>query len=82
MPLRRYPEVRLIDSRAGDWSEGSGSRVMTEMLNSGDRVDCVFGQNDRMALGARKVLMDRQPDSKAFRGHRRPCHARRWHPRG
>lgn len=63
--LRRYPEVRLIDSRAGDWSEGSGSRVMTEMLNSGDRVDCVFGQNDRMALGARKVLMDRQPDSKA-----------------
>lgn len=62
--LRGHPGVRLIDSRAGDWSEESGERVMERMLNEVGQIDCVFGQNDRMALGARKALERRRPGSK------------------
>lgn len=59
--LRRHPGVRLVASRPGDWSEESGKRVMERMLNEVGQIDCVFGQNDRMALGARKVLESRRP---------------------
>lgn len=62
--LRRHPGVRLVDSQAGDWSEQSGERAMERILSRNGEIDCVFGQNDRMALGARKVLMSRLPGSK------------------
>ena len=62
--LRRHPGVRLVDSQAGDWSEQSGVRAMERILSRNGEIDCVFGQNDRMALGARKVLMSRLPGSK------------------
>ena len=63
--LRQHPDVRLVDSRAGDWSQKSGEQVMAQMLKGGEQIDCVFGQNDRMALGARKVLEQQRPGNKA-----------------
>ena len=62
--LRHHPGVRLVDSQAGDWSEQSGVRAMERILSRNSEIDCVFGQNDRMALGARKVLMSRLPGCK------------------
>lgn len=55
--LSKYPGIRLTASESGDWTEQSGQRAMESILrkNPGP-IDCVFGQNDRMAIGARKVM--------------------------
>ncbi|MGI6224112.1 MAG: substrate-binding domain-containing protein [Prevotella sp.] len=62
--LSQYPNMRLVDSQPGDWTEASGERVMRGMLAKNEDFDCVFGQNDRMALGARKVMRQQRPSSK------------------
>lgn len=36
----------------GDWTQQSGERLMSEMLKRHPDIVCVFGQNDRMAVGA------------------------------
>ena len=41
----------------GDWTEESGSKAMAEVLRHDTGIDCVFGHNDRLALGARKVAL-------------------------
>lgn len=55
--LQDYPGVRVISSELGDWTEESGEQAMEEVLrtHSGTDIDCVFGHNDRLALGARKA---------------------------
>ena len=54
-----YPEIRLISSELGDWTQESGEKAMSEVLSSETAIDCVFGHNDRLALGARKVAQAR-----------------------
>lgn len=52
-----FPEIRLISSELGDWTQASGEKAMNDVLNHETAIDCVFGHNDRLALGARKVAM-------------------------
>lgn len=59
--LKKYPGLRIVGEGNGDWTEPSGERAMIEILKTYDGpIDCVFGGNDRMAVGARKALKDRQ----------------------
>lgn len=56
--LRRYPWIRVISSELGDWTEKSGEKAMEEVLRKyNGPIDCLFGHNDRLAVGARKVAM-------------------------
>lgn len=57
--ISKYPGIRLISSELGDWTEESGARAMAEVLRKDTVIDCVFGHNDRLALGARKVALRR-----------------------
>jgi signal transduction histidine kinase/DNA-binding response OmpR family regulator len=59
--LSDYPGVKLLDSEAGDWTKESGRKAMERMLKRHQKVDYVFGQNDRMAIGAREVLRATHP---------------------
>ena len=54
-----FPGIRLISSELGDWTQESGEKAMSEVLSHETAIDCVFGHNDRLALGARKVAMAR-----------------------
>ena len=64
--LSRYPGIRLLASLQGDWTEQSGQKAMENYLKSlsantqhssaAHHIDFVFGQNDRMAIGASKAL--------------------------
>jgi len=69
--IKRYPGMKVIGYAEGDWKQKSGEEAMTKILNefatlpigeglgerpAGIRIDCVFGGNDRMALGARAAL--------------------------
>ena len=54
--LKSFPAIQLVASEIGDWKEESGMRAMERILAKTQDFDYVFGQNDRMALGALKVL--------------------------
>lgn len=56
--LKQYPGIRVISSELGDWTEKSGEKAMEEVLLKYDgHIDCLFGHNDRLAIGARRVAM-------------------------
>ena len=56
--LDRYPGIQVISSELGDWTEKSGEKAMEEVLRHyHGPIDCLFGHNDRLAMGARKVAM-------------------------
>lgn len=50
--ISRYPGIELIDSRSGNWLQASGKAEMDSILAIHDDISCVFGHNDRMAVGA------------------------------
>lgn len=54
--LRDYPGVTLVASLEGDWTGESAVKAVKAARDTLGRIDFVFGQNDRMALGARSVL--------------------------
>lgn len=51
--LKAFSGIKLIGSLHGDWTKESGSYLMDSLLQKRKDIDCVFGQNDRMAMGAR-----------------------------
>ena len=54
--LAEHPGIRVLAAPYGNWLEESGYEAMKELLEEGVHPDAVFGQNDRMALGARRAL--------------------------
>lgn len=56
--LKNYPQIQVISSELGNWTEQSGEKAMEDVLRRyNGEIDCVFGHNDRLAVGARKVAM-------------------------
>ena len=56
--LSHYPGITLVASLQGDWTEESAVKAVKEYKGELSNIDFVFGQNDRMAVGARKALND------------------------
>jgi DNA-binding LacI/PurR family transcriptional regulator len=62
-------EGRLVET--GDFSEESGQRAMTALLDRAPDLDAVFAASDLMALGAMRVLKEtgrKVPDQVAVVG--------------
>lgn len=60
--LKDYPGLQIVGYANGDWKEDSGFRVMDEILKEYDGpIDCIFGGNDRMAVGAKNALEQKRP---------------------
>ncbi|MBQ7419892.1 MAG: substrate-binding domain-containing protein [Prevotella sp.] len=57
--LSHYPQIQLVDTLQGDWTEESAYKTTKQWLSQQPTaLEYVFGQNDRMAMGARKALAD------------------------
>ncbi len=54
--LSNYPNIALVASLQGNWTEESAIKAVKGYQGDLSNVDFVFGQNDRMAVGARKAL--------------------------
>ena len=61
--LKNYPGIDIVATLQGDWTEESAVKATKQWLskepiaNSQKPIDFVYGQNDRMAMGARQVLL-------------------------
>jgi len=61
--LKNHPNIEIIATLQGDWTEESAVKATKQWLskeqtaNSQKPIDFVFAQNDRMAMGTRKVLL-------------------------
>ena len=62
--INNYPGITIIASLQGDWTEQSAVNAVKEWRQSigGGDIDFVFGQNDRMAVGASKILSASSPN--------------------
>ncbi len=60
--LKRYPAMQVVTTLQGDWTEETAYKAVETFLRSkvggGQSIDLVFGQNDRMAMGARKAFAE------------------------
>ena len=55
--LKDYPEIKIIDSQSGDFTQAKGKEVMEEFLQRYDgEIDAVYAHNDDMAVGAIKAI--------------------------
>jgi ABC-type sugar transport system substrate-binding protein/DNA-binding response OmpR family regulator len=54
--LKAYPNITLVASLQGDWTEESAVKAIKDYQGDLTNIDFVFGQNDRMAIGAKKSL--------------------------
>jgi len=75
--VKRHPGLQVVATLQGDWTEESGRTAMAHWLATtegsqavANGIDYVFGQNDRMAIGARQAILSEaskmkgsQPDS-------------------
>ena len=60
--IGNYPDITLVASLQGDWTEESATKAIKDYKGDLSNIDFVFGQNDRMAVGASKAL--ERPDIK------------------
>jgi galactofuranose transport system substrate-binding protein len=55
--IKKYPDLKIIDSQSGDFSRDKGKQVMEAFLNKyGHNFDIVYSHNDDMALGAIQAI--------------------------
>ena len=54
--IENYPDIQVVASLQGDWTEESAVNALKDFSYDYSQIDFVFGQNDRMAVGASKVI--------------------------
>lgn len=55
--IAKHPGLKIVGYGEGDWKQISGEKCMEQILADYEGpIDCVFGANDRIALGARQAI--------------------------
>ena len=56
--IAQHPGIQVIATLQGDWTEPTAYSTVKQWLakNKGEKIDLVFGMNDRTAMGARKAF--------------------------
>ena len=50
--LEKYPDIKVLAEKTGNWSRAEGMTLMDTWLNTFDKIDAIVAENDEMALGA------------------------------
>ena len=58
--LKAHPGIHLLATLQGDWTEESAYQAVKAYDGDFSTVDFVFGQNDRMAMGVRRALIEQR----------------------
>ena len=54
--IKNCPSIEVVATLQGDWTEESAVKAVNGFQGDLSNIDFVFGQNDRMAIGARHAL--------------------------
>ena len=59
--LGAFPGIEVIATLQGDWTEPTAYEMVKQWLDqhADEKVDLVFGMNDRSAMGARKAFLEK-----------------------
>lgn len=68
--LAQHSGMVLVDALQGDWTEDSGYEAVMNYEGDLSQIDIVFGQNDRMALGARRAFIEKMGSDERVRSGR------------
>ena len=66
--MKNYPDITVVATLQGDWTEESAVKAVKAYQGNLDHIDFVFGQNDRMAMGARRALQESQQHQPLYCG--------------
>ena len=72
--LSHYPGIQAVATLQGDWTEQSAIDAINSYQGDLSNIDFVFGQNDRMAMGARKALSTLNPHPSTLNPQRTPLY--------
>ncbi len=56
--LSKYPDIQLKRTLSGEWTKESGYKSMKSAIADAKDCNIVWGQNDRMAEGARRAMTE------------------------
>jgi ribose transport system substrate-binding protein len=62
----KYPDIKIIANPVANWLQSNGRDRMTEVLAVSPQIDCVYGHNDPMAVGAYLAAKDRGREKEMF----------------
>ncbi|HEY3321322.1 MAG TPA: substrate-binding domain-containing protein [Planctomycetota bacterium] len=64
--LDKNPDIKVVDNPVADWLQSKGRERMTEVLNAQPKIDCVYGHNDPMAVGAYLAAKEKNREKEMF----------------
>lgn len=62
----RYPNIKVVANPVADWLQGKARDRMTEVLSAVPQIDCVYGHNDPMAVGAYLAAKEKGREKEMF----------------
>lgn len=54
--LAKHPDIEIVAQAHAGWLQQPAKEITDSIIRSGQQFDCVFAQNDRMAMGARQAV--------------------------
>ncbi len=62
----KYPGIKIIANPVANWIQDEAKDRMTEVLQAEPQIDCVYGHNDPMAVGAYLAAKDKGREKEMF----------------
>ncbi|MFT5874907.1 MAG: inositol transport system substrate-binding protein [Clostridium sp.] len=56
--LKNFPDIKIIAENTADWARDKGMKITEDWLQTGKKIDAVLAENDEMAIGALKAVID------------------------
>lgn len=50
--FNKYPDIKIIDEQTANWKRDEALNLMSNWLQTGEKIDAVASNNDEMAIGA------------------------------
>ena len=64
--LDKYPDIKVVANPVADWLQGKGRDRMIEVLSAVPKIDCVYGHNDPMVVGAYLAAKEKGREKEMF----------------
>lgn len=62
----KYPDIKIVANPVANWLQGNARERMTEALAVAPQIDCVYGHNDPMAVGAYLAAKEKGREKEIF----------------